>query len=599
MLNFVDLVFQKNPKNFGEFRRLVIENVPIWLKELPNDSVAFFDECAHMGGALSYKNGFVCKSHGWTYSEFGDNLTPKSPGLRHVEILAEDSSKIIFRLSKKKSFETEKLDSELMLSVLSHACLLFEYKSKRILFDPWLEGPTYYGSWFLEPDLGMHAEMLNVDAIVITHPHPDHFHLKTLELMDKSTPIYFPGFPSKIIENGLMTIGWENVNAVPWGCEFEVSENIFLQFLQPRSLWEDSATLLRATNNKTVFTWLNLVDAGSVIDDFLVPELDLLSSAFDQGASGYPLTWTQISEKNQISILEEQRAQNLLNLPTKTRQLRARNFLPFAGHWKLGLNEHKRFAELIPHTSLDQLDESFNRIAPDTKFLKLMPGMSYEFQSGQISKFIDQKNPHREEKNYVLEMLEAPVLESDLELFARFMNELIQYSKIYDSENVEFCVEVEEIGYKESFMFGTESAERIKIEVAISTRIFLMLANRVANWDHVSIGYWGSWKRTPNRYPANFMRLLQVGRPERYSSQIEVDNQLSNHLLELTMAELIEKNPSELVHLFTRAGLPCGACNLVNTETLAQALRIHRVDLASKPWFIRELAAAWSYQADT
>jgi hypothetical protein len=596
-MSFVDLVFQKDPKKFGKFRQLVIENVPIWLKELPNDSVAFFDECAHMGGALSYKNGFVCKSHGWTYSEFGENLTPKSPGLRRVEILAEDSSKIIFRLSRKKTFETEKLDSELKLSVLSHACLLFEYKSKRILFDPWLEGPTYYGSWFLEPDLGIHAEMLSVDAIVITHPHPDHFHLKTLDLMDKSTPIYFPGFPSKIIDNGLMTIGWENINAVPWRCEFEVSENVILQFLQPRSLWEDSATLLRAIKNKTVFTWLNLVDAGSVVDDFLIPELDLLSSAFDQGASGYPLTWTQISEKNQISILEEQRAQNLLNLPTKTRQLRARNFLPFAGHWKLGLNEHKKFAELIPHTSFDQLNESFNRIAPDSKFLKLMPGMSYEFQSGLISNFIDQKNPHRKSESYELEFMGTLVSESDLESFASLMKELIDYSKIFDSENVEFCVEVEEIGFKETYIFGDVGVESIKIDVAISARIFLLLAKRIANWDHVSIGYWGSWRRNPNRYPANFMRLLQVGRPERYASLIENENQIGNQLLEMTMAELIEKNPKELIQLFTRAGLPCGACNLVNTETLAQALRIHRVDLASKPWFIRELAAAWSYQA--
>jgi len=596
MKEFQEFTFQKDSKNFGHFKHQIIANVPIWLKESPENSEVFFDECAHMGGALSHNNGFLCKSHGWTYSEEGDNLNPKSPGLRRVEIAKEDQHEIIFRLSKKPPLKWEKLDSDLKISVLSHACLLLEYGSKKILFDPWLVGPTYYGSWFLEPDIGIEPTKLNVDAIVITHPHPDHFQLETLNLMDKSTPIYFPGFPSRIIENGLLNIGWKNVNVVPWECEFEVSQDIFLQFIQPRSLWEDSATLLRVAKEKTIFTWLNMVDAGSVIDEYLIPELDLLSSAFDQGASSYPLTWTQISEKNQVAILEEQRNKTVINLPTKSRQLRARHFLPFAGHWRLGLKEHERYADLIPHTTFDQLGKSFEQIAPDTKYLGLVPGMTYDFYSGLTSQFDRYKNSEKIGKSHQSVIVQPEVMPNDMESFARLMEELTNFSKIYDSENVEFCVEVEDIGYKGIFKFGQDNEAKIRIDVKIPSRIFILLANRTANWDHVSIGYWGTWSRTPNRYPANFMRLLQAGSPERYESQIQVDDRMSNQLLEKSIAELMEKNPKELTQLFTRVGLPCGACNLTNTETLAQALRIHRVDLSSKSWFLRELAAAWNYR---
>jgi hypothetical protein len=597
MTEFQDFTFLKNPNNFGRFIKQAISNVPIWLKELPQNSEAFFDECAHMGGSLSHNNGFVCKSHGWTFSETGLNLNSKSPGLRRVEIVQEDSSKIIFRLNKKTPFQTEKIDSELKISVLSHACLLLEYRSKKILFDPWLSGSAYYGSWFLEPDIGVHASELEVDAIVITHPHPDHFHLDTLSLMDKSTPIYFPGYPSRIIDKGLQSIGWENLNSKPWDCEFEVLEDIFLHFLQPRSLWEDSATLLRVINEKTIFTWLNLVDAGSVIDEYLIPELDLLSSAFDQGASGYPLTWTQISTKNQVAILEEQRNQTLINLPAKSKQLQARHFLPFAGHWKLGLSEHKKYAELIPHTSFEQLEKSFSQIAPDTKFLGLLPGMTYDFYSAHTSELIEKKETLSDIKSIELSNVQAEVTIRDIEAFSSLMKELIQLSEIFDTENVTFCVGVDEINYKQDFHFGQESADNIRIEVTIPVRIFIMLANRTANWDHVSIGYWGTWRRTPNTYPANFMRLLQVGKPDRYISKIDNLIDRTDMVLEKSIAELMEKNPKEVRQLLTKVGLPCGACSLTNSETLGQAIRMHRVDLSFKPWFMRELLAASNYEA--
>ncbi len=599
MTEFQDFTYKKDSKYFGHFRRQMIANVPIWLKQLPQNSEALFDECAHMGGPLFYNNGFVCKSHGWTYTELGNNLNSKSPGLRHVEIVQEDQNFIVFRLNKRTAFERGKLSSPLKISVLSHACLLLEYGKKRILFDPWLMGSAYYGSWFLEPDIGINPRELKVDAIVITHPHPDHFHLETLNLMDKNTPIHFPGFPSRIIENGLRTIGWRNVNSEAWDCEFKVAEDISLRFLQPRSLWEDSATLLRVEKGETFFTWLNLVDAGSVIDEYLIPELDLLSSAFDQGASGYPLTWTQITKKNQVLILEEQRNQTLLNLPSKSKQLHAKHFLPFAGHWKLGLNEHKSYADLIPHTSFSQLEKSFKQIAPDTKFLGLLPGDTFDFFSSATMICKEQKEFKEIDKHREPLTLEAEVTPGDVEAFVCFMKELIDFGQIYDVENVEFCVEIKETGYKEVFQFGQQSQDNIRIEVLIPARIFKMLANRTANWDHVSIGYWGTWRRTPNIYPANFMRLLQVGSPERYKSKIDIEVSATDRLFEKSIAELLEKNPKEVTQLLTRVGLPCGACNLTNTETLGQAVSMHRVDLSSRPWFIRELLAVSNYEASS
>jgi hypothetical protein len=56
-------------------------------------------------------------------------------------------------------------------------------------------------------------------------------------------------------------------------------------------MWEDSAVLVKVLDDSTDFVWLNQVDAGAPYDIENLDRIDLLSSAFDQGASGYPLTW--------------------------------------------------------------------------------------------------------------------------------------------------------------------------------------------------------------------------------------------------------------------------------------------------------------------
>ena len=122
----------------------------------------------------------------------------------------------------------------LQIQVHSHATLEFSYREKSVLFDPWLNGPAYYGAWRLHPEPIVSTENLQVSGIVITHPHPDHFHLPTLEKIDRETPIYFPKFPSGIIERGLDELQFQNQNPMLWNENFSVGNYIKMKFLRPR-----------------------------------------------------------------------------------------------------------------------------------------------------------------------------------------------------------------------------------------------------------------------------------------------------------------------------------------------------------------------------
>ena len=61
------------------------------------------------------------------------------------------------------------------ITKLGHCCLLIEHKNKRILTDP--------GAWSTTQN-----EVENIDIILITHEHPDHLHLESLETILQNNP---------------------------------------------------------------------------------------------------------------------------------------------------------------------------------------------------------------------------------------------------------------------------------------------------------------------------------------------------------------------------------------------------------------------------
>lgn len=59
---------------------------------------------------------------------------------------------------------------------LGHCCLLIEIKGKRILTDP--------GSYTVEE----HSKLENIDYILFTHEHGDHYHLESLKIVIDKNP---------------------------------------------------------------------------------------------------------------------------------------------------------------------------------------------------------------------------------------------------------------------------------------------------------------------------------------------------------------------------------------------------------------------------
>lgn len=560
------------------------------VKNSKAEVMAFQNKCSHMGARINARqSGFTCPVHGWTFSADGTNTDTNELGLRPFSLdITEDGD--IYFLQPNDFIPSQSTVKDIpaikpILTVHSHACLEVKINQQSVLFDPWLVGNAYHGSWKLWPPSKVKPAELRPSAIVLTHPHPDHFHIPTLEQIDRDIPIYFPNFLSGIIPDQLNKLGFNNLYPSNFSEELEILKSIKVMFLKPTSLWEDSSVLLSCDG----FTLLNQNDAGAVFDETLLPSnIDVFACAFDQGASGFPLTWKHITESRKRKILQQQKIFNLDRIRDLCKRYDAKYFLPFAGHWRLSYREHSNFANLIPHTSYSEIEEMLQH--EETNFLELYPGESFDFDTNELDKDLAIRKLLETEPEPDLSFPKTePLTLIEVQNFTNQISKLLSLKDLFQIEPVIFLVKVEE-DFEVELKINCDSHENTqRVTVNIPRFIAKSIQSGDYNWDHIAIGYFGVWDRNKNVYPTNFMRALQMGNGIDFKKvegrSFESDDEISG----MCISDLVELNPDIVGKIFQRYGLPCLGCHYSLSETLAAAVIRHRLPIGSKMKLVNEL----------
>jgi len=564
----------------SEKKLIEVDGTSFWIVSGPScEPIGVIENrCAHMGGKLtSTKNGFTCMTHGWTYKNSGENRTPMGPGVEKIEFRVDgDNLELFFEQFHPILLKKGEVDGSETLDLLAHASFLVSAHGKRVLFDPWLFGPTYWGSWSHFPSREIDPLTIVPTDIIITHPHPDHFHPETLEYFDRDVRIYIPNFQSQLMQAKLQSMGFTQVVTVPWEKPLSISEDIEVAFLRPMSHWEDSSVLVRVRD----WIWLNQNDSGAALRDELIPrELDLLSTSFDTGASSYPLNW-DMAEGRKTQILKSSKIQLMNTIRQRCEALSPKFFSPSAGWWRHGLEEHSYFSENLPHTSFDDLEEALSDLG--TVLLETIPS-SRIFLSDMRHEW----DPSvRSNLDVSLQATTKSIPDrsfSDAELHSAVDEHLDRLSKLSTaarSEPVLFRVVVTGLDFISEKRFGNlEVLPLVTLNAEISPWVaeLLVSGEPTAIWNHVDIGYWVKWSRDPDIFPANFMRLLQLGRVSRLESSPELEIERSQNIERTAIATFIDKDPELARAILSRAGLPCVACTKSNADNLGDAFKIHRV----------------------
>ena len=141
--------------------------------------------------------------------------------------------------------------------ILGHACLLVKTKTHSVIIDPWLLGSCYWRSWWNFPGAVFdEQELRNVDAVIISHIHWDHWHGPTLKRFFKGKHVIVPDEPSMRSRNDLRAIGFKSVEAVPHAKTVTVG-NIEITLHQFGLFLNDAAIVIQADGK----TLLNANDA--------------------------------------------------------------------------------------------------------------------------------------------------------------------------------------------------------------------------------------------------------------------------------------------------------------------------------------------------
>lgn len=243
------------------------------------------------------------------------------------------------------------IKNELSFQFIGNACGIFEgSKGTKILCDPWIVDGVFEGSWCHFHKLSTRMEDLEqVDAIYISHLHPDHFDERYFGTFRKDIPIICLDHGENFLIRKLKSLGYENLKTIRDRETIafkEFSLTMFAPFAK-HNFHEaelgnliDSALLFECGGVRA----LNANDntptpesAEEILNTFGPIDLAMLNY---NAAGPYPSCFSNLSESEKVHESERVLVRNFSYVRDIILSLKPRFVLPFAGAYVLGGKLH-------------------------------------------------------------------------------------------------------------------------------------------------------------------------------------------------------------------------------------------------------------------
>ena len=569
--------------------------------------------CPHMGGVVDYLGHcFTCPQHDWQFDKQTGAGINNSRRLTSVPVFEE--SGVLFadfqRLPPKASTAsvTSVSAADLTIQLHTHACLEIRLDGFSLLTDPWICGPAFMGSWTHFPQPVVDIDALDPGAVLITHEHSDHFHEPTLRKFARSTPVYFPDFPNRRIEERLLKLGFQHLTPMAFGTTHKISDACSFTPFEPTSLWNDSIILMDFKGT----TMLNTNDAG--VNHRIAREVgavDIVLGQFSGGASGYPLTWNHLNSDQKAAIVERGSKGKLQMLQEMTELYRSTYLLPFASHFSLWHPSHREYVRQMHMNTLDDVVEGFSN--SDVGVIDLMPGETWDLKSGAIERIWTNRQTLYT-KDYLLRHLEETfdrdvfneyhpsnggITRSEIEQYFLTLNavpemvfceSIVVQVKARDSQSPsDDCRVVFEVkNGRLTILKHEDRAPDITIEIPKAVLKSVVVDN--ISWDEAQIGYWCRTNRSSDYYHADFWRLLQA---PYYKKNASISPQTDVEITENSViGEVLEQYGQQADRIIRRYGLYCVGCQHSAHESISQSAETHGLEPYQVARLVTELNRA-------
>lgn len=245
------------------------------------------------------------------------------------------------------------------LQYVASACVLIEHAGVRVLCDPWLVDGAYGGAWYHNPPLKVTPEdFRDIDFIYISHIHPDHCCLSTLERLPR-VPVLLGRYAETFLAAKLRAMGFEvrecpHDQPVALGPDFTIQivpaddcnpqvcgQYIGCHVINPKegathqidtlAVFQGGGQVIVNANDCPYSMATQAVDR--IKRQYGEPDLLCVGYA---GAGPWPQCFSHLTTEQQLDAAYEKKTRFVRQAQAYIDHLRPARYLPFAGQYTLG-----------------------------------------------------------------------------------------------------------------------------------------------------------------------------------------------------------------------------------------------------------------------
>lgn len=407
------------------------------------------------------------------------------------------------------------------ITFIANACAIYESDDFRLLADPWLIDGAFDGAWFHYPKLKTKPKDLHdVDAIYISHLHPDHYCLESLSSFPRDIPIIVLDHGKNYLHKILRRDGWRNIVRIK-DQETKVFGPFSLTMYKPWCLnpWADSSLgnlidsclVIEADGQKI----LNTNDCTPTLE--ACTELRERHGTFDvaqiqfNAAGPYPSCFSGVGWRES----EKVKKRNLSYMLHMALILRPKLVHPFAGAYVLGgKNWHKN--KVLGTTTAAHAAKYL--IENEIKPLHLAEGESYDLSHSHEPRI---KVPSCDEIMAFSESLKNAKYsyESDEEPPLAIYEELFDRSRksFADIAAMNLCDCRVDINGRVIYKPIWETKNHLKC--SIDERLLYRIMRFESHWNNAEIGCHIEFERT-GKYIPDVHTLLSFFHPKTFGQNL-------------------------------------------------------------------------------
>ena len=428
---------------------------------------------------------------------------------------------------------------------IDNACGIVEHDGFRILSDPWLSEGAFDGSWYHFPPLRTTPqELCAVDAIYVSHIHPDHFDQATLAVLPHDLPVIVLDQGKNYLHRALAAAGFDRLVKIPDGKSAQLgpfaltaykpfATDIFHESTIGNVI--DSSLAMEAGQYKLYNgndNNLTLEAAEAMRRRHGTFDLALLKY---NAASPYPACFFNLDEQRRLAEAARIRERNLEHLVRVTEILQPRCMMPFAGNFVYAGKQWPK-NRFLGTTTWDAAAQYVAQHLPAQKMLVMNEGQTYDLASGTIAgsayKPVDRnaQDKYAEGLADVTYPYESETLDEDARARMRsalpiaranlwrmqqqlgFTQAYNMYVDVADGEYFHFSFADAASGFAAS----DAPCKRPYLRAAMDPRLLLQILERRAHWNNVEIGGHIDFFRDPDvYYPDVHVMLSFLHVPQR------------------------------------------------------------------------------------